>query len=52
MRRILAAAALTTLALAGTATAKDIVSFPLCNLEGQCGPTCTVNTDNVLRCGY
>jgi hypothetical protein len=52
MRRALAAAALTTLALAGAASAKDIVSFPLCDLDGHCDRTCTVNTDNVLRCGY
>jgi hypothetical protein len=54
MRRLLAAAIVAT-ALAGTAGvagAKDIVSFPVCDLDGHCGPTCTVNTDTVLRCGY
>jgi hypothetical protein len=54
MRRLLAAAVVAT-ALAGTAgvaTAKDIVTFPLCDLDGRCDRHCTVNTDNVLRCGY
>ena len=60
MRRAvtLVAGALVALGLtAGPAAAAyddPIVSFPLCNLEGQCGPTCSVYLDvkQTVRCGY
>jgi hypothetical protein len=53
MRRLLAVAAVVTvLGSAGVASAKDIATFPLCDLDGHCDRHCTVNTDNVLRCGY
>jgi hypothetical protein len=55
MRRLLTATVV-AVALAvptGAATAKDLVTFPLCDLDGHCDRHCTLATDKpFFSCGY
>ena len=55
MRRLLAATfvALAVGSSAGVASAKEIVRFPLCDLDGHCDRHCVVATDApYFWCGY
>lgn len=60
MRRtatVLAGALLAIGVAAGPAAAAPddpIVTIPICDLDGHCGPSCSVyaNPKNPLRCGY
>ena len=55
MRRLIVLGTIAAALVGGVAPAmaKDIVRFPLCNLEGQCDRHCVVSTDKpFFRCGY